>query len=437
MPVTQRSHDGGVPQLPQTLVVNFNSPELNELAAALRDRDALAGLVRPYLNKGRAWERALAALPLAGAWYAGTFGRRRLAHAGLVRATDEAGIWADVLAAAIGRVHALAPATRQRWQAGLYKRVREAVAEAAARRAPAAACVVAYEGFALPAFERLRRAGNGCAVLNYPVAHHRWRRRVRLEENAREPAFASTWPDFDDWPPGHEQRLDDEIAHADAVLVGSAYARDTFIAEGVPAGKLVVAPYGVDLATFHPGPDRPRGHTFEAVFAGQLTQRKGLSYLLRGWQAFARGQPPSAVALTLVGNHLGDAAALAPWSGHFVHSPHLTRPALAERLRRADVFVFPTLVEGMPLVVLEAMACGLPVVATANGPADLVRHGIDGLIVPERDPAAIADALAQLQRDPERRAAMGRSAAERALGFGWSAYTGRVMSTLTTLQRRA
>jgi hypothetical protein len=428
-----------VSKIPQTLVVNFNSPELNELAAALHDRGALAALVRPYLNKGRAWERALAGLPAAGRWYAGSFGRRRLAHAGLVQNTEEAGIWPDLLAASIGRLPVFELATRQRWQAGLYKRVREAVADAAARRTHGLGCVVAYEGFALPAFEALRAAGGGLAVLSYPVAHHRWRRRVRLEENAREPAFASTWPDFDDWPTGHEQRLDDEIAQADAVLLGSAYARDTFVAEGVPADKLVVVPYGVDLATFRPGPRGPRASGFEAIFSGQLTQRKGLSHLLRGWESFASGRPAGEVALTLVGNPVGDATAFARWSGSFQHVPHLTRPALAERLRNADAFVFPTLLEGMPLVVLEAMACGLPVVATANGPADLVRDGVDGFIIPERDPGAIADALARLQRDPERRAAMGRNAAERARAFSWQAYAGRVMDTLAAraaLQRR-
>ena len=138
-------------------------------------------------------------------------------------------------------------------------------------------------------------------MLNYPVAHHRHRRRVRLEENEREPTFASTWPDFDDWPAGHEARLDEEIDRADLVLLGSSYARDTFVAEGVPAHKLLVVPYGVDLDLFKPAEKAVRGPAFEALFSGQLTQRKGLSYLLRGFDQFCKsGSPPPPTRLTLV-----------------------------------------------------------------------------------------------------------------------------------------
>ena len=62
---------------PRVSVINFNSPELNQLALALARDDRLASLVRPYLNKQRAWERVLASLPLAGTAYQRTFGRRQ------------------------------------------------------------------------------------------------------------------------------------------------------------------------------------------------------------------------------------------------------------------------------------------------------------------------------------------------------------------------
>jgi glycosyltransferase involved in cell wall biosynthesis len=392
---------------------------------ALVREGELTGLVRPYVNKERWWERSLAALPLAGSLYRGTFGRRRLRDSDLARLTAEAGIGADLLVALVTRLPALPTQVRQRWASSLHKRVREAVAEAARLQvqAPGAAidCVVAYEGFALPAFQAIARQRSGIAVLNYPVAHHRLRRQRRLEEIEREPAFASTWPDFDDWPQGHEQRLDDEIALADAVLVGSSYAARSFVDAGVDPAKMRVVPYGVDLSTFRPAAEGAAGSAlggFEVICTGQLTQRKGLSYLLRGYQLFARAD----TRLTLVGSLVGDASALAPFTHLLRHIPHQTRAALAERYRAADVFVLPTLIEGMPLVVLEAMACGLPVIVTANGPGDIVRDGIDGFIVPECDDEAIAQRLEQLYRDPERRLAMGLSAAERATQFSWAAY---------------
>lgn len=420
---------------PRTLVINFNSPELNQLALALVGEGALGAYVRPYLNKGRGWERALSALPLLGNAYNGTFGRRRVADHRLADLTHEAGVLPDLLAAAIGRLKMLPAETRHHWAHRLYMSVREGVSAEGCRHLTDAACVVGYEGFALPAFEKAAALGGRSLVLNYPVAHHRQRRRVRLEENEREPEFAVTWPDFDDWPAGHEDRLDEEIRQADAVLVGSTYAADSFVAEGIARSKMRVVPYGVDLLTFTPGTSEPptQDGRFRVIYAGQLTQRKGISYLLRGYRKFARSDSQ----LTLVGSVVGSDAPLRPYADSFEHVAHQTRPALAAMYRRSDVFVFPTLIEGMPLVVLEAMACGLPVIVTANGPADIVRDGIDGFVIPERDSDAVCDRLQRLYRDPELRVEMGRRAAQRAHDFSWSAYALRARSVLSDLALRS
>ena len=435
--------------LARSLVVNWNSQELNRLALALARQGDLAGLVRPYVNQGRAWERALARLPLAGRWLAGSFGRRQLIDLALHGRVIEAGVAPDLLAALVARLGWLGAHHRHSVTNALFQQVRNAVATQAGRHATQASHVVAYEGFALEAFQALRATGAGRTVLSYPVAHHRHRRQRRLQELVRQPEFATTWPDFDDWPAGHEQRLDDEIELADCVLLGSGYARDSFLQQGVPAGKLCVVPYGVDLDVFHPtrrpsksAPETPTAAAataafaahiappapaaFEAVFAGQLTQRKGLSYLLRGWQQFAR---PGA-RLTLIGAVVGDSRPLARHAAGCVHLPHQTRSELAQRFRDAHVLVFPTLVEGMPLVVLEAMACGLPVIATANGPGEIVRDGVDGFLIPECDAQAVCDRLDRLHRDRDLCAWMGRNAAARAREFSWDAYTARAMQAM-------
>ncbi len=417
---------------PRTLVVNFNSPELNQLALALVNAQALTAYVRPYANKSRLWERTLSELPLLGDVYDATFGRRRLDDPRLAGLTREAGVLPDLLAAAVGRLKLLPAGTRHRWANQLYMSVREGVAGEACRHLADAACVVGYEGFALPAFEAARARGERRLVLNYPVAHHRHRRRMRLEENEREPEFAVTWPDFDDWPAGHEERLDEEIRLADAVLVGSTYAADSFVAEGIERSKMQVVPYGVDLQTFRPSPPdsaqrADASEQFRVIYAGQLTQRKGLSYLLRGYQKFAHANSQ----LTLVGSIVGSDAPLRPFADLFEHVAHQTRAALAQRYRASDVFVLPTLVEGMPLVVLEAMACGLPVIVTGNGPGDLVRDGVDGFVIPERDPHALADRLERLYRDRHLRRLMGHRAAARARTYSWDAYASKALRVLS------
>lgn len=86
-----------------------------------------------------------------------------------------------------------------------------------------------------------------------------------------------------------------------------------------------------------------------------------------------------------------------------------------ERLRSADVFVLPSFLEGQPIAILEAMASGLPVVASAIGAVpDLIRDGVEGRIVEPGDVAGLASALGELVQDPSARREMGRAARRRA-----------------------
>ena len=402
---------------PNALIVNFNGPELGFLALWLAQRGQLSGYVRSYVNKGRTWEKMLERTPLLAETHRRTFGRRRIADPALIALTRDAGIWSDFLGAGFGRANRLPGPFRNYWMQHFQENVRHAVSREATRMAADTNCVVAYVGFGLPAF-RAPVGERKCNVLNYPIAHHRQQRKTREEECQLEPEFASTWPGFDHWAPGFEAQLDEEIEIADGILVGSSYARDSFVAEGVPHEKLRVVPYGVDLETFWPATEPVAREKFEVVYAGQLTQRKGISYLLRGYQQFERRDS----RLTIIGSTVEGMAPFLPYRHLFRHVPHLTRPALAHMYRQSDVFVFPTLVEGMPLVVLEAMACGLPVIVTANGPGDLVRDGVDGFIVPQRDPDAISERLDHLYRDPALRLAMAQNARQRAVQFGWDRY---------------
>ena len=413
----------------RALVVNFNGPELNHLALSLAREAALAGFVRPYVNKGRWWERSLEKMPFAGQLYRQTFGRRKLDDQRLIDRTFEAGVGSDILGTAINRMRRLPESARQRWVHELQEAVRKAVAKRASSLGNQANCIVAYQGFGLASFSRVQAGGTAKMVLNYPIAHHREHRRMWAEESLREPEFASTWLGLNHWPTGYEQELDEEIDRADAILVGSAYARNTFLAEGVSPDKLKVVPYGVDLQMFSPPEPSKETGRFEVLYAGQLSQRKGISYLLRGYRKFQRRD----TQLTLIGEMIGPAAAFQSFSDVFRHVPHLTRPALANQYRRADVFAFPTLLEGMGLVVLEAMACGLPVIVTDQGPGDIVRDGIDGFVVPIRDEDAICERLELLYSDPDLRARMGGNARQRALTLSWDRYTSEVRGYLTSL----
>lgn len=261
--------------------------------------------------------------------------------------------------------------------------------------------------------------------LDYPVAHHRYAESLLGEEARLSPDYAGTLQ-FHRFPPGRKRRMDSEIELVDTVIVLSSFQERTFLESGVNADKLVRVPLGVDSRVFRPGASEQADRPFRVVFVGQITQRKGISYLV---EAFEKAALPQS-ELVLVGQPSGT---VRPWSSkrNVRHVPHVPRWELPDLYRAADVFVLPSLIEGFPQTALEAMACGLPVVVSENTfGSDVVTDGIDGFIVPIRDAEAIADRLRILFNCRDLARKIGIAARLRAQDFSWSAYGDRVVRTL-------
>jgi glycosyltransferase involved in cell wall biosynthesis len=107
------------------------------------------------------------------------------------------------------------------------------------------------------------------------------------------------------------------------------------------------------------------------------------------------------------------------------------RPAMAAHYGWADAFLLPSLCEGSATVTYEALAYGLPVICTPNT-GSVVRDGIEGFVVPIRDPNAIAGRIEELAANPERRTRMGQDARLRARDFTLEAYGQRLLAALNT-----
>jgi glycosyltransferase involved in cell wall biosynthesis len=401
---------------PAVLVANLSAPEINRLAVELEQRGVLHRYVRPYVNKQRWWERAAEMTPGIGGAYGRTLGRRT-APAGLpLDKVVEAGVAQDFGAALVGRLP-VAHAWRRRVAQKLVFSAERAVAEKAGVLAQQADLVVASYGTGRYAFEAVRRAG-GRAVLSYPIAHNRYQRRFYAEEAELAPAFAAALPRLDELPAEYTERLELECELADTILVGSTFVRRSFIETGYDVHKIIVTPYGVDSERFRPRTTPKCDGVFRVLFVGQIGQRKGMSYLLKAYQLFRKRDSE----LHVVGSYVPGSQVYAPYFTLYRHTEHVPQQDLPALFQDADVFVFPSLIEGMPLVVLEAMACGLPVITTTHGPGDILRDGVDGFFVPIRDPEAIAARLEQLYLDPALREQMGRNAREQAARHSWATY---------------
>jgi glycosyltransferase involved in cell wall biosynthesis len=207
-----------------------------------------------------------------------------------------------------------------------------------------------------------------------------------------------------------------KLALADAIFCPSPMVRKSMLENGVPEGKLLSSSYGWAPERFPSIAAPPRDNTEPIfLFTGTLCMRKGVLLLLEAWKrARISGK------LVLCGGVYHDVqAAMEQYlgAGNIEHIAY-TRD-IGQVYRKADVFVFPSLEEGGPMVTYEAMAHGIPPLVTAMGGGAIVQAGINGLVLPDFDVDAWADAITELAENRQKRMELGQKARERALQFTW------------------
>lgn len=222
--------------------------------------------------------------------------------------------------------------------------------------------------------------------------------------------------------------IDKEVAEyeeADLVVAQSSFAYQSFRAKGLPEAKLAWISPGVDLETF--APKQRKDDVFRVLFLGQIGLRKGIQYLL---QAMSAIRAPK-VELVIAGSLMDETKAiLGRYEGTFryVGRP-VTKGDLRDLYCQASLFVLPTIEDGFGLVINEAMACGVPVIATTNsGGPDLIHDGVTGFVVPIRSPEALAERISFLAQRPQLSAEMGRQARSAIRNYEWTRYGERVVA---------
>lgn len=252
------------------------------------------------------------------------------------------------------------------------------------------ASVHAMPGQALATFRRARALGM-TTILNHATGPVRQQLALLEEEYRRAGLDPGDHHGFDDT---YFAREAEEYALADRHCVASQIVRTQLIDSGVPADRIWVVPYSADPGRFPPpAADQPRNRN-QVIYAGQLTQRKGLRVLFAAVEQLRRSRP---VELHLYGPERHDIAPdlnpirSAPWLHHHGAVPQAT---LAAAFRSASVLALPSWEEGFGLVVPQALQSGLPcVVSDRVGAADLIESGRNGSVFPAGDAAALAAAL--------------------------------------------
>ena len=289
------------------------------------------------------------------------------------------------------------------------------------QRLPECNVVQAIAGFATEPFDRADKTGAlkvvDCANSHPATYFGHWQRECDL------------------WCPGEKiplprwlyARMSRELERADVILCPSLFVRDSMLANGVPAEKCFINPFGADVSLFKPRKTIPALPRFIAV--GTICLRKGHQYLFRAFAQVKKQLP--AAELICVGEVKTDFRKEWPrWRGSFTHIPHLSHSELASLLQTCTAFVFPSQEEGFARVISEAMAAGLPILASyESGATTLVEDGGEGLIVCGRDPQHIAEAMLRVAQDRELCQRLGEAAHKKgALKNTWQDYGDRLLA---------
>lgn len=280
--------------------------------------------------------------------------------------------------------------------------------------------ILSYSYYAHAAFEAYGSERPG-KVLFQVQAHPLSVRRL-LAEEASSSDLARTCVSRDlefTYATGQLGQLCGEPLRADRCLVSCSYVKRTLVENGVDAAKIQVVPYGVDTDAFCPAADPP-GSPFRVLFVGQLTHKKGLTYLLEAWRRLGLKD----AELVLVGRGRSDAEILASYKGEYhLRGAVNDRGELRTLYQSSHVCCVPSLSEGFGLIYLESLACGTPIIASRNsGAPDVITDGQEGFIVGIRDVDELMQRLLWCYEHRSELAEMRHRARATAERFTWSVF---------------
>jgi glycosyltransferase involved in cell wall biosynthesis len=225
------------------------------------------------------------------------------------------------------------------------------------------------------------------------------------------------------------ERVQKEIELSQYFLVGSSFVKKSLEYSGVKSEQIYICPYGVDTSKFYRKAlkIRTESEPIRFVFVGGTKQLKGLSYML---QAFQKVDHTKATFTIIGADNLYEKlkekyAKDVNFAGMILHDK------MPEVLQDYDVMVFPSLGEGFSLSMVEAMACGLPVISSTNtGANDFIENSKNGFIVPIQDTDALVDKMQWFIKHHEEIPRMGKNAIKTASALTWDNYHKKVAAAI-------
>ncbi len=284
-----------------------------------------------------------------------------------------------------------------------------------------------FQGSCLESLRTARRSGR-VAVAEFTTAHVTAATRILAREVERHPEWAATISNFH-FPAWYRERLEQEPHEASFCVAASEFTRRSLTEVGIFEEQIKLLPLGADLSQFRPA-SRNVDDPFRILFVGGVGQRKGVKYLLEAYRRIKSTQ----TELRLVGPLPADLRPLTPYSGSATLTGRLNHKDVLRELYQAHVLVLPSVFEGFGLVIPEAMATGIPVIASTHTAApEIIRDGRDGFVIEPDDVDGLAARLDFLAANRATTAEMGREASIRASEYSWDVHRERLALLLQEL----
>lgn len=279
--------------------------------------------------------------------------------------------------------------------------------------------VYAYDDGALETFRYAKNIGVRC-LFDLPIVHWRCYQSLLADEAKKNPEWAETLGVFGD---SKEKlaRKDSELLLADCIFVASSFTKESVL-KYFPyklSASINVIPYGFpkvyEERLYEPIDNRK----LKFLFVGRLSQSKGLSYLFDAVKLFE-----NEIELTIIGfNSYPDCKVLQSNLAAHKYLGTMRHGKVLEEMRKADVFIFPSLFEGFGMVITESMSQGTPVIATNRTcAADIIRNGANGWVVDAGSVESLTNAIRDVISNRSRLEEIGRNAMETARQRPWDCY---------------
>lgn len=257
-----------------------------------------------------------------------------------------------------------------------------------------------FVGFAGVCLESLQRANE----LGLTTVVERSSSHIRTQKEILDREYQKYGQGKSSISPHLIKREEEEYETADYVVTPSKFAQESFLEQGFDEEKVKRIPLGEDP----PDIQQVSDDTTYFIYSGSVTLRKGIQYLLPAWDSLDLADTE-----LIVTSHIDESVQPIVQDYKDAENIHFVGwvDDLYEQFGRSALFVFPSLEDGFGMVVVEAMASGLPVIVSENtGAKDCVREGIDGRVVPIRDSEALAEAMQYMYDNPAERKQMGENA---------------------------